>query len=92
MAYESQNLNLKTPRLGAGAGGANAGNASAEWTYVSADAVAAVIAAGYISDGDDQGIQVNDHVVVIDTSGPTIDLCLVTAVAADGGVTMINGT
>ena len=49
-------------------------------------------AAGYIDDGNEKKIQVNDTIIVIDDNVPTIDLCLVTAVAANGDVTLLNGT
>ena len=94
MAYDSASLVTLVPRLGSGEGplGSGAGLTGALHVYRSADAVATVIAAGYIDDGNDKGIQVNDVVIVIDDNTPTVDLCLVTAVAANGDVTLINGT
>ena len=88
MAYAPGSLNLDHPVMG---GGADAGSLAVQhWTYVSADAVATVIAAGYISDGDDQGVKVNDVVTVVDSNVPSIDYCLVTVVGATGLVTMIQ--
>lgn len=93
MAYDTKSLNIVgSPRMGEGEGGADAGFSSAQYCYRSADAIATVIAAGYINDGNDKGLRVNDHVVVIDDAVPTIDLCLVTVVAANGDVTLLNGT
>ncbi len=90
MAYAPGSLNVQIPRMGQGT---DAGSlTSAQYVYISDDAVATVIAAGYIDDGDDQGLQLDDVVVVIDSTGSseTIDLCLVTVVAANGDVTMIQ--
>jgi hypothetical protein len=92
VAYDTNSLVTLIPRMGAGEGGANAGFTGALHIYRSADAIAAVIAAGYIDDGNDKGIQVNDVVLVVDDNVPTIDVCLVTVVDAAGDVTMINGT
>ncbi len=92
MAYVSKNLTTLIPRLGTGEDSGDASATAALHVYrTSADAVAAVIAAGYIDDGNDKGLKVNDVVLVID-DGAAIDLCLVTVVAANGDVTMINGT
>ena len=90
MAYAPNSLNLQIPRLGEGTDTGSL--SSAQYVYVSDDAVATVIGAGYIDDGDDQGLRVDDVVVVIDSTGSseTIDLCLVTVVAANGDVTMIQ--
>lgn len=90
MAYATGSLNLQIPRVG---GGEDAGSLSAaQYAYRSADAVATVIAAGYIDDGGDKGMKVNDYVVVIDDNLGLIDLCIVTVVAANGDVTLVNGT
>lgn len=97
MAYDTNSLVTAFPRVGAGEGpGADslstAGFTAALHVYRSADPILTVIAAGYIDDGNDKGIQVNDIVMVVDDNVPTIDLCLVTAVAANGDVTLLNGT
>lgn len=92
MAYNTNSLNVEVPRVGAAEGGANAGFGSAKWVYRSADPIATVIAAGYINDGNEKGLQVNDRVEVIDDNLNTIDLALVTVVAANGDVTLVNGT
>lgn len=88
MTYATASLNLDHPVMGSGN---TAGSlAIGHWTYVSADAVATVIAAGYISDGVDKGMKVNDVVTVVDSNVPSIDYCLVTVVSAAGLVTMIQ--
>ncbi len=88
MAYASGSLNLTQPRMGEGL---DAGSLSyARYQYISADAIATVIAAGYIDDGVDKGLRVNDVVEVVDSNVPSIDVCLVTVVAAGGDVTMIQ--
>ena len=90
MAYAPGSLNQQIPRLGTGQ---DAGSlSSAQWSYISDDPVATVIAAGYIDDGDDKGLRVDDTVVVIDStaSSETIDYCLVTVVDAAGLVTLIQ--
>ena len=93
MAYDTNSLVTAFPRVGsAEGGGGTAGFNSAIHIYRSADPILTVIGAGYISDGNDKGIQVNDIVLVVDDNVPTIDVCLVTVVAATGDVTMINGT
>jgi hypothetical protein len=38
------------------------------WTYASADPIATVQGAGYISDGIQRGLQINDLVIVVDTN------------------------
>lgn len=90
MAYAPNSLNLQIPRLGTGTTALSL--SSAQYCYISDDAVATVIAAGYIDDGDDQGLRLDDVVVVIDStsSSETIDFCLVTVVAANGDVTLIQ--
>lgn len=88
MAYATGSLNLRVPRMGEGL---DAGSLSfSSYDYISADAIATVIAAGYITDGNDKGIRVNDVVQVVDSNVPSIDLCLVTVVTAAGLVTMIQ--
>ena len=90
MAYAPNSLNLDIPRLGEGE---DVGSlSSAQWVYRSADPVATVIAAGYVNDGNEKGIKPYDRVIVIDDNLNLVDLCLVTVVAANGDVTMINGT
>jgi hypothetical protein len=77
MAYATGSLNLLIPKVGQGT---DTGKLSQNvWLYVSADAVATVIGAGYVDDGDDKGMAVDDIVLVVDNNTPTID-------------TMINGT
>lgn len=87
MAYDPNSLNLVIPRVGSGEGGANAGQSAALFIYRSDDARSAVIAADYLSDAQDRGMQVNDVVIVVDnTAAATIHLC--TALSATGGATL----
>lgn len=68
------------------------------WCYNSADAVATVVAQGYITNPVDLGMAVNDLVIIIDTATPLISIArvkTVSAVAATGallstGVTIGN--
>jgi hypothetical protein len=88
MAYAPGSLNLCIPRLGEGL---DVGSLSyARYAYLSADPIATVIAAGYIDDGNDKGLRVNDVVEVVDSNVPSVDVCLVTVVDAAGDVTMIQ--
>jgi hypothetical protein len=87
MAYSQNSINLITPVMGLGTT-----NTAQVWTHVSADAVATVIAAGYITNGDDIGMRVNDVVLVVDSNLGLVDVCIVTVVTAAGLVTMVNGT
>jgi len=87
MPYATNSLNLRSPRVG---GGDDAGSLSAaKWSYVSADANATVIAAGYVDDGVEKGIKVNDVVEIVDTATPLVTHAVVTVVAANGDVTMV---
>ena len=90
MAYVSKNLATMIPRLGTGEDVADGSAVLALHSYrSSADNVAAIIAAGYIDDGNDKGIKLNDIVIVVDDLA-SVDLCLVTVVTAGGDVTMIQ--
>lgn len=80
MAYDTNSLNVLVPRVGAAEGVADAGKSAALFCYRENNTVANIIAAGYIDDAVDKGLQVNDVVMVIDDGTPTIDLCLVTVV------------
>lgn len=89
MAYDTNSLVTIFPRLGEAEGGANAGKSSAMHIYRSTDNLAAVVTAGYIDDGNDKGIRVNDIVAVIDDDAPTGEWAIVTVVDSAGDVTMI---
>lgn len=82
MAYVTTN----PPRLTAGplsAFGAASGKGQI-WVYQSADALATVVAANYITNAKDLGMQVGDVVMVDDTVTPAIAWARVTAVTATG--------
>jgi hypothetical protein len=66
--------------MGAAEGVTDAGKSSALFVYRENNLVANIIAAGYIDDAVDKGLQVNDVVIVVDDGTPTIDFCLVTVV------------
>lgn len=79
MAYISGDLNCISTTVGTNRGGAL-------FTYFSGDALATIIAAGYINDGGDKGLKVNDCVIVL---GLTSKATKVTVVAANGDVTLV---
>jgi hypothetical protein len=70
------------------------GSARTVWGYESADASATVVAAGYITDGGDRGMKVNDLVICWDTATPQIFSCRVHSVSATapGAVDLANAT
>jgi hypothetical protein len=55
------------------------------WVYRSADAIATVRAANYISNALDMGMKVQDTVLVVDTATPTQNICAVISVSATTG-------
>ncbi len=77
MAYVTTN----PPRLISQSVGENGG---ALWMYVSADAAVTVLGAGYITNGDDLGMKVNDVVIIADSATPLSSTAIVDAVAAGG--------
>lgn len=90
MAYNPNNLNVARPRLGAGDDDTgDAGLSAALFCYVSTDVEATVIAAGYVDDGNDKGVQVNDVFEIVDITTPLITHAVVTVVAANGDVTLV---
>jgi len=85
MAYASDSLTTVIPRLGEGE---DVGSLSAAiHVYRSADPRATVIGAGYITNGNDKGIRVNDIVIIVDDDA-VATLHLVSVVDAAGLVTM----
>ena len=75
MAYSTSN----PPRLIAQSVGTNGG---ALWMYVSGDAVATVKGAGYITNGGDLGMRVNDVVIISDSATPLSSTGIVDAVVS----------
>jgi hypothetical protein len=53
----------------------------AQWVYTSTDSAATVAGGGYISDAYDQGLRLNDLLVIIDTQTPRVSLTRVMAIA-----------
>lgn len=79
MAYvETNPPAMLTQRVG------SAGSGGAIWSYASTDAAAVVEGAGYITNGDDLGMQVGDVVHIFDTDAPLVSLAFVDAVAVGG--------
>lgn len=62
------------------------------WLYTSADAIATVNSASYITNGDALGMKVGDTVIVRDTATPTSSLCTVIDVTAGGQADLSDGT
>lgn len=60
------------------------------WQYQSADAVATVAGAGYITNAYQLGMQVNDLVIVIDTATPLISMCRVQSVSSTTGAANLS--
>jgi hypothetical protein len=56
-----------------------------EWVYRSADAIATVRVAGYISNGRKMGMKVGDIVKVVDTTNVLDHICYVAAINATTG-------
>ena len=64
MAYATANLILAIPRVGSGAGGADAGETAAVWTYRTDDTDATIEAdVDYITDAVDKGLKQGDLVL-----------------------------
>lgn len=68
--------------------GANS-DSGAMWIYKSTDAIAAVLAANYISDGDARALKVDDIVVFVDATLNQIYHLIVSAVTSAGAATLI---
>ena len=63
------------------------------WYYESADAIATVNTASYISNGYTLGMRVGDTLIVRDPATPTTSLCtVITATASTGAVDISDGT
>jgi hypothetical protein len=84
MAYNQNNLSNISPNLTSGAWG--------WWVYRSADPIATVVTAGYITNATEMGLGLGDWVNVIETVGNTGSICRVTAVNAAGVANLSAGT
>lgn len=71
-------------------GASNAG--SQLWLYKSADAIATVKGAAYISNAASLGMQVNDPILVVDTTTPALSLAFVLSVNAATGAATLDAT
>lgn len=62
------------------------------WYYESADSIATVNTAAYISNGNVLGMKIGDTVIVRDTATPTTSLCTVISSTAGTSVDISDGT
>lgn len=83
MAYDTSN----PPAL---ASQVNGTNGVRRWTYKSADPLATVVGAGYVTDADDLGMQVGDEVFMVDTTNSLSWTLQVSAVSAAGAATLVE--
>jgi hypothetical protein len=74
MAYSQNNLSALAPVTVSGSW--------QQWLYRSADPIATVTTAGYITNAGEMGLAVGDLVYVTETVGNTGSFCRVTAVTA----------
>lgn len=81
MSYATTN----PPRLISQGVGASTGSL---WHYTDGDPIALVIAADYISNGDDLGLKVNDTILITDETLGQIETAIVSAVTAQGAATL----
>jgi hypothetical protein len=79
MAYSADNMK----RL-------NVGDESM-YIYKSADAIATVAASGYFNSAYAE-LKKGDAIIVIDSSTPTIDICVVSSTTGATTVTVVNGS
>jgi hypothetical protein len=54
------------------------------WSYVSADVIATVAAAGYFTNGIQLGMQVGDVVIVMDTTTPKLSIGMILSLTSTG--------
>lgn len=62
------------------------------WLYKSADAIATVKGASYITNAASLGMQVNDPVLVVDTATPALSLAFVLSINATTGAATLDAT
>jgi len=67
------------------------------WIYKSVDAMTAVRASGYFTDGYDRGMRDDDVIIVIDTDAPTVSIAHVavsgtTVDVSDGTAVVVTQT
>jgi hypothetical protein len=90
MAYSSTNKPfLVAPAVAGGANGSNKGGNI--WVYRSADVIGTVVGSYYFADGFSEGMQVNDVVIVVDTTSMSVADAVVTAATAGYGATVTAG-
>lgn len=82
MAYSQSNLSL----IGYGAG-------QKLWMYKSEDTAAAIIADTDYFDKQIADFNVGDVLIIVDTTTPIVDLCMVSAIESDDSAcTIVNGS
>ena len=59
-----------------------------EWVYTTADSLATVKGAAYISDATNRGMEVGDFVRVVNTGTPAYALYVVNAINGSGAATL----
>ena len=79
MAYSAKNLKRM-----------NVGDESM-YIYKSTDAIATVAASGYFNSAYAE-LKKGDAIIVIDSSTPTIDICVVSSATGATTVTVVNGS
>jgi len=91
MAYTTATLSLVVMQIGS--------PVTQKWVYASADALATLTGAGYVTDAHTKGMIVGDLIEVVNPTGPKYVLLQCTAVSATTGAvtlamasTLYNGT
>jgi len=79
MAYSAENMKRM-----------NVGDESM-YIYKSSDAIATVAASGYFNSAYAE-LKKGDAIIVIDSSTPTIDICVVSSTTGATTVTVVNGS
>jgi hypothetical protein len=83
MPYETTN----PPQLTAQAVGSTKGGST--WNYASLDPLATVVAADYVTNGDDLGMEPGDVIYVQEaTVPPVVSIAFVSVVTPDGAATI----
>lgn len=71
---------------------AGTGGAPSLWTYESADALADINTAGYITNADDLGMRAGDYILTTDTDTYAGGIAIVNSVTAGGAADTSDGT
>jgi hypothetical protein len=79
MAYTTNTLNLLS------SGSLDTTTGVQMWGYMSADASGTFTAAGYVTDAGKKGMRLGDIVWITNPAGPSLYVCLVTAITLGSG-------